>query len=52
MSLCVFVGLVHVEALRRDPKLIALRQVELRVLTAAERLGDRNNLVHDRLEAL
>ena len=48
----VVVGLVEVGALREDAKLIAFRQIELRVLAATEPLRGLDDLVQYRLQTL
>jgi hypothetical protein len=46
----VVVGLVEVGALRKDAKLIAFRQIELRVLAATEPFRGLDDLVQYRLQ--
>ena len=48
----IVVGLVEVGALREDAKLIAFRQIELRVLAATEPLRGLDDLVQYRLQTL
>jgi hypothetical protein len=48
----VVIGLVQIQALREDLHLIPFRQIELRMVSAAERLRCDDDLVQHRPEAL